>query len=257
MIHPTAVIHPEARLGEGVVVEAYAIIEEDTVLGDGCWIGPRAQISAGARLGREVKVFHCASVSCVPQDLKFGGERTTLEVGDRTVIREFVTLSRGTEEAGVTRVGADCLLMAYVHVAHDCQIGDRVILANMVQVAGHVKLGYHVSVGGMVPIHQFVRVGDHAFIAGNVSVTKDVPPFVLANDTPLRFCGLNSVGLRRRGYDGDRLLAIKRHYRLIYGKGSTTPSQALSELEERAHTDEDARVMADFIRSSERGIIQG
>lgn len=257
-IHPTAQVDPGARLGTGVTIEAYAMVEADTEIGDGCWIGPRALVSSGARLGCQVQVHHCASVSCLPQDLKFAGEHTTLEVGDRTVIREFTTLSRGTEEAGATRIGSDCLLMAYVHVAHDCQVGDRVILANMVQLAGHVKIGYHVTIGGMVPVHQFVRIGDHAFIAGNVSVTKDVPPYILANDTPLRYTGLNAVGLRRRGFDGERLLAIKRHYRLIYGKGSTTPTLALEELGQRAaEGDEDARRIHEFIRGSERGIIQG
>jgi UDP-N-acetylglucosamine acyltransferase len=257
LIHPTALIAPGARLGAGVTVEAYAMIEDDVVIGEGCWIGPRALVSAGARLGRQVQVHHCASVSCLPQDLKFAGEHTTLEVGDRTVIREFTTLSRGTEEAGATRIGSDCLLMAYVHVAHDCQVGDKVILANSVQLAGHVKIGYHVTIGGMVPVHQFVRIGDHAFIAGNVSVTKDVPPYILANDTPLRYTGLNSVGLGRRGFDSERLLAIKRHFRLFYGKGSSTPTQALPELEARALAgDEDARRIHDFIRDSERGIIQ-
>lgn len=255
-IHPTAVIAPGARLGQGITVEAWALIEDNTEIGDGCWIGPRALISSGARLGNQVQVFHCASVSCLPQDLKFAGESTTLEVGDRTVIREYATLSRGTEEAGATRIGSDCLLMAYVHVAHDCQIGDRVILANSVQLAGHVKVGYHVTIGGMVPVHQFVHIGDHAFIAGNVGVTKDVPPFILANDTPLRYTGLNAVGLRRRGFDSERIMAIKRHYRLIYGKGSSIPSVALAELGERALVDEDARRIFEFIRDSERGIIQ-
>ncbi len=257
VIHPTAVVHPRACLDEGVRVEAYAIIEDGATVGAGSVIGVRAHIDRGARLGREVQVHHCATVSCLPQDLKFYGEETTLEVGDRTVIREFATLSRGTEEAGTTRIGSDCLLMAYVHVAHDCQIGDKVILANMCQVAGHVKIGYHVSIGGMVPIHQFVRIGDHAFIGGGVSVTKDVPPYVMANDSPLRFCGLNTVGLRRRGFSAEDLLRIKRHYRLFYGKGSRIPSQALEELAGRIEGDEHAARIHAFIAAAERGIIQG
>lgn len=256
LIHPAAVVHPGARLGEGVRVGPFAVIDEDVEIGAGCRIGPHAVIHEGARLARGVEVHQGAAVSCLPQDLKFAGERSTLEVGEGTVIREFATLSRGTVEAGVTRVGSGCLIMAYVHLAHDCQVGDGVILVNGAQVAGHVKIGHRVTVGGLVAIHQFVRIGDHAFVGGGMEVTKDVPPFVMANGHPLRFCGLNLVGLQRRGFETERLRRIRAHYRLFFGKGSLNASQALERLRAEAD-DEDAVLIAAFVESAERGLIGG
>ncbi len=256
-IHSTAIVDPGARLGTGVRIGPYAVIEADVVLGDRCVIGPRALIGSGARLAEEVQVYHAASVSCLPQDLKYSGEPTTLEIGARSSIREYVTLSRGTAEAETTRIGADCLLMAYVHVAHDCHLGDRCILANATQVAGHVKIGDWVIIGGLVAVHQFVRLGRHSFIGGGMEVTKDVPPFVTANDSPLRFCGLNNVGLRRRGFDGERIQRIRRYYRHFFGKGSGNASQALQSLEPSVKADPDARLIYEFVRASERGIIGG
>ena len=257
LIHPSAVIHPGARLGEGVRVAPFAIIEDNTVVGDGCSIGPHAVIHAGARLGRAVEVHQGASVSCLPQDLKFEGEESVLEVGERTVIREFTTLSRGTAESGATRIGAGCLIMAYVHLAHDCQVGDGCILVNSVQVAGHVKIGSRVTIGGLVAVHQFVRIGDHAFVGGGMEVTKDVPPYVLANGHPLKFCGLNLVGLKRRGFDSERLRRIRDHYRLFFGKGSLNAGQALERLKEMAGDDEDALLIAAFVEQADRGLIGG
>lgn len=256
-IHPSAIIDPAARLDEGVEVGPFAVIEAGTEIGAGSRIGPHAVIYKGARLGREVHVHQSAAVSCLPQDLKFAGEETYLEVGDRTVIREYATLSRGTDEAWTTRVGSDCLLMAYVHVAHDCQIGDRCIVANGVQIAGHVKLGDWVTIGGLVAVHQFVRVGSHAFIGGGMEVTKDVPPFVIANDSPLKFCGLNHVGLKRRGFDRERLETIRRHYRLFFGRGSGNVTQGLDKVRRIAAEDEDAKAIMDFVEASERGLIGG
>jgi UDP-N-acetylglucosamine acyltransferase len=256
-IHPSAIVSPKAKLDQGVEIGPYAIIEDDVEIGADSLVGPHAVIHDGARLGREVHVHQAASVSCLPQDLKFQGEQTYLEVGDRSVIREYVTLSRGTDEAWTTRVGSDCLVMAYVHVAHDCQIGDRCILANGVQVAGHVKIGNWVTVGGLVAIHQFVRIGDHAFIGGGMEVTKDVPPYIVANDSPLKFCGLNMVGLKRRGFDSERLENIRRHYRLFFGRGSGNVSQALDKVRRIAEEDEDARMIRDFVEASERGLIGG
>ncbi len=257
LIHPSAVIDPGAQLGKDVQIGPYAVIEDNVVLGDGCRIGPQAQICWGSRLGAEVQVYHAASVGCLPQDLKYHGEETSLEVGARTVIREYVTLARATEEALVTRVGAGCLLMAYVHVAHDCQIGDGCIFSNGVQLAGHVKVGDNVIMGGTSVAHQFVRIGSHAFIGGATAVGKDVPPYIMANDNPLRYCGLNSVGLARRGFDAERQRRIKRMYRLFFGKNSQNVSLALAELAGLVEMDEDARLIHAFITASERGIIRG
>ena len=256
-IHPTAIIDPGAQLGADVEIGPYAVIEDNVSLADGCRIGPHAQICWGTRLGEGVEVYHAASVGCLPQDLKYAGEDSSLEVGARTVIREYVTLARATSEALVTRVGADCLLMAYVHVAHDCQIGDGCIFSNAVQLAGHVKVGERVIMGGTSVAHQFVRIGDHAFIGGAMAVSKDVPPFVMANDMPLKYCGLNSVGLARRGFDQERLRQIKRMYRLFFGKSSQNVSLALAELARQVEQNEDARLIHDFISASERGIIRG
>jgi UDP-N-acetylglucosamine acyltransferase len=257
LIHPSAVIHPAARLGAGVEVGPFAYVEENVELGEGCRIGPHAVIHAGARLARGVEVHQGASVSCLPQDLKFEGEDSLLEVGERTVIREFATLSRGTAESGATRVGAGCLIMAYVHLAHDCQVGDGCILVNGVQVAGHVHIGQRVTLGGLVAVHQFVHIGDHAFVGGGMEVTKDVPPFVLANGKPLKYCGLNLVGLKRRGFDPERLRRIRDHYRLFFGKGSHNASQALARLREEAAGEADADLIIRFVEQSERGILPG
>ncbi len=257
-IHPTALVHPDARLGPGVDVGPFAIVSENTVLGEACRIGPHAVIHPGARLAARVEVHQSASVSCLPQDLKFKGEDSVLEVGEGTVIREFATLSRGTEEAGATRIGAGCLIMAYVHLAHDCQVGDGCILVNGVQVAGHVKIGHRVTLGGLVAVHQFVRIGDHVFVGGGMEITKDIPPYVLANGRPLKYSGLNLVGLKRRGFDSDRLRAIRDHYRLFFGKGSLNATQALAALREKALPgDEDARLIIRFMEEAERGIIGG
>jgi UDP-N-acetylglucosamine acyltransferase len=258
LVHPSAVVHPDARLGDGVEIGPFAVIEENVSLAEGCKVGPHAVIHSGARLARFVEVHQGASVSCLPQDLKFQGEDSVLEVGERTVIREFTTLSRGTSEAGATRIGAGCLIMAYVHLAHDCQVGNGCILVNGVQVAGHVKIGERVTLGGLVAVHQFVRIGDHVFVGGGMEIVKDIPPFVLANGKPLKFCGLNLVGLKRRGFDSDRLRKIRDHYRLFFGKGSLNAGDALNALRSQAApADEDAALIIRFLEEAERGIIGG
>jgi len=258
LVHPSAVVHPEARLGDGVRIGPFAVIEENVQLAEGVSVGPHAVIHSGARLARGVEVHQGASVSCLPQDLKFQGEDSVLEVGEGTVIREFTTLSRGTVEAGCTRIGAGCLVMAYVHVAHDCQVGDGCILVNGVQVAGHVKIGSRVTLGGLVAVHQFVRIGDHVFVGGGMEITKDIPPFVLANGKPLKYTGLNLVGLKRRGFDPERLRRIRDHYRLFFGKGSLNTSAALEALRgQAAPGDEDAATIIRFVEAAERGLIGG
>jgi UDP-N-acetylglucosamine acyltransferase len=253
-IHPTALIDSEAKLAPDVEVGPYTVIEGDVQIDAGVKIGPHAQIANGARLGKEVQIFNGAVIGTVPQDLKFKGEPSLAVIGDRTVIREFVTVNRGTEASGQTVIGADCLLMAYSHVAHDCVIEDKVLLANSVNLAGHILIEEQVGIGGIVPVHQFVRIGRHAFVAGGTRVPKDVPPYILAANEPLRYAGLNSVGLKRRGFSASTITAIKHAYKLIY-LSDLNISQGISRIREEMELIPEIQHIIDFIESSERGII--
>lgn len=253
-IHPTAIIADRAILGRNVTIGPWVLVEDDVVIGDGTRIDAHAVIYSGTRIGRDCHIFQSASVGAIPQDLKFHGEETTLQIGDRTRIREFATLHRGTEESGTTRVGSDVLIMNYVHVAHDCVVGDHVILANSVNLAGHCKLGDWVIIGGMVPVHQFVAIGDHAFIGGGCKVTKDVPPFVLAAGDPLRYTRPNVMGLERRGFSPERISRIKGWYRQVFG-GKGTLSAVIDTITKETGADEDRELILNFLRQSERGII--
>jgi UDP-N-acetylglucosamine acyltransferase len=254
MIDPNASVHPGAKLGTDVSVGPFAVIEEGAVVGDGCVIGPHAYVTRWATLGDGVKLAKGAVVGSDPQDLKFAGEETTVHVGDRTVIREFVTINRGTSDRMKTAVGADCLLLAYSHVAHDCLLGDKIILDNSVQLAGHVTVGDWAIVGGLSGVQQFVRIGAHAFIGGKSGVRKDVPPFVKAAGEPLAFVGVNSIGLSRRGFDDDRIRAIQGAYRTVY-RGAKLLNDALAELKEYAEGD-DLRQIVEFIENrSKHGMI--
>ncbi len=253
-IHPTALVEDGAELGAGVEIGPFAFVEHDVVLGDRVRIGPHSHIAAGSRLAEEVVVFTGAAVGNIPQDLKFGGEESTLEVGPRTVVREFCTLHRGTEESGTTVIGADCLLMAYVHVAHDCVLGDHCILANAVQVGGHVVLGDHVIIGGSTPVHQFCHVGDHAMIGGGFRIVQDVPPFILAAGEPLKPSGVNSIGLKRRGFSDDGIRNIKKAYRLLFRSGLNR-TNALERIREELPGTPEIKTLVSFIERSERGLI--
>ncbi len=254
-IHPTALVDPNAELGEGVQVGPYAIIESGVRIGAGTEIGPHAFIGSGTKLGQKCRIFQGAILGTVPQDLKFRGERSELHIGDGTTVREYATLNRGTGENGVTRVGSDCLLMAYVHIAHDCDIGDHVILANAVNLAGHVHIEDWVSIGGMTPVHQFARIGCHSFIGGGYRVPKDIPPYILATGEPLQYAGLNVVGLQRRGFSSETLRLLKRAYRLIYRSGKNV-SQALAQMERDLEMTDEVRHVYEFIKGSERGIMR-
>jgi UDP-N-acetylglucosamine acyltransferase len=253
-IHPTAIVDGSAELADDVEVGPFAIIEADVQIDSGSKIGPRATLSSGARLGKNVQVFNGAVIGMIPQDLKFKGESSTAVVGDGTIVREFVTIHRGTVDSGTTVVGNNCFLMAYSHVAHDCVLGNNVILANVVTLAGHVVLQDYVIIGGIVPIHQFVRIGRHAFIAGGTRVPKDVPPFVLAAYEPLRYAGLNAVGLKRRDFNAERIALIKNAYRLIY-LSELNISQGIERVRNEMEINEDLQHIIDFIEASERGII--
>lgn len=255
-IHPTAIISPGASIAEDVQIDAFTIIEEDVSIGPGCKINSCVRINSGTHLGSEVKIAHGVVLGSEPQDLKFEGEKTQLFIGDRTKIHEFCMLSRGTSARGETRVGKDCFLMAYAHVAHDCLLGDNIILANAVNMAGHVEIEDHAIVGGVVPIHQFVRIGCHSMVGGGFRVPKDVPPYILAGGDPLSFNGLNSVGLKRRGFSNEARKALRLAYRILY-RSQLNVQEALIRIEAECEQTEEVRHLLTFIRKSERGIIPG
>lgn len=252
-IHPTALVDPEARLGDDVQIGPYAIIEGNTVIGDGCRIGPQVLIASNTTLGKGVSVHKGAVLGTAPQDLKFGGEQTTLEVGDNTVVREYATLNRGTTYHWKTRVGKNCMLMAYSHIAHDCIIGDNVILANSVNLAGHIEIGDYAIVGGVVPVHQFVRIGAHSIIGGGFRVPMDVVPFATAGGYPLRIVGLNLIGLRRRGFSEEALKTLSRAFRLLF-RGKLNTSQAVVRIKDEVEQTTEVKMLLDFIAASQRGI---
>ena len=253
-IHPTAVVHPWARIGDSVRIGPYSVIGENVEIGDGCRIGPNVLIEGNTRIGKNNRFFHGASVGTPPQDLKYEGEITGLEVGDGNIFREFVTVNTATGEGEATVIGNRCLLMAYAHVAHNCVIGNDVILANSVNLAGHVFIDDYAIVGGVTPVHQYVRVGKHSFIGGGSRVERDVPPFMKIAGSPPQVYGINSVGLERRGFDAERRARIKQLYKVLY-RSDLNVSQALEELNggEYRH-DEDAATVAEFISESMRGI---
>ncbi len=255
-IHPSAIISPRAELAADVVVEPFAVIDEDVRIGAGCRIGTSTRLFPGVRLAEGVKVFHGAALGGEPQDLKFGGEKTELFVGDGTVIREFVTLSRGTKATGRTIVGKNCLLMAYSHVAHDCTIGDNVILVNSVNIAGHVEVEEYAIIGGVVPVHQFVRIGRHSIIGGGLRVPKDVPPYIMAGGYPLRYYGLNSVGLRRRGFPVEVRTALKKAYFYLFQSELNT-QQAVETIKRELGQVAEIQHLIDFIGKSRRGLLPG
>jgi len=251
-----AVIAPGATLGDGVRVDPFAVIEDDVVLGDRVHVQSHAHVRSGARIGADCVLFTGASIGATPQDLKFSGEDTYAVVGERTVVREYATIHRGTDATGTTSVGSDCLLMAYTHVAHDCVIGNNVILANGVQLGGHVHVDDWAIIGGLVGVHQFEHIGMHAMIGAGFKVAKDVPPYVLAGQWPLQFMGVNRIGLKRRGFADEAIAEITEAYRVLYATGLNV-SDALIRLEEiAAHAPEVAAITA-FVRSSSRGIISG
>ncbi len=255
-MHPTALVSPKAKIGKDVTIGPFAVVEDDVEIGSGTKIGPHAVIYNGSRIGKNVKIFQSASVGNLPQDLKFAGEDSILYVGDNTIIREFVTLHRGTIETGFTKIGTDCLLMAYAHVAHDCIVGNNCIIANSVQLGGHVILEDWVIIGGTSAVHQFCKIGKHSMIGGGYRVVNDVPPFILAAHEPLRYNGLNTVGLRRRGFSNDTIYKLKSAYSLIYDP-KLNYSQAIEELTKRYPDDPEIKSIIDFISNSKRGIIKG
>ncbi|HAI76799.1 MAG TPA: acyl-[acyl-carrier-protein]--UDP-N-acetylglucosamine O-acyltransferase [Microscillaceae bacterium] len=255
-ISPLASVHPNAIIGENVTIEPFSVVYEDVHIGDGTWIGPHTTIFQGARIGKNCQIHPGAVISNIPQDLKFKGEYTEAVIGDNTIIRECVTINRGTVDKLITKIGNECLLMAYVHVAHDCIIGDKCILANAVQLAGHVQIDYHTVVGGASAVHQFVKIGQHVMIGGGSLVRKDVPPYITASREPLRYDGVNTVGLRRRGYSNEQIHQIQEIYRILYSNGLNN-SKALDVIEQTLVESDIRNEIITFIKSAERGIIRG
>ena len=256
MYQPLSYIHPGAKIAKNVVIEPFTSIDKDVVIGEGTWIGSNVTIMSGARIGKNVSIFPGSVISAVPQDLKFKGEDTTAVIGDNTTIRECVTINRGTSDRNKTKIGKNCLIMAYSHVAHDCFIGDNCIFSNNSTLAGHVTVGDHVILAGMVAVHQFCSIGNHAFVAGGSLVRKDIPPFVKAAREPISYVGINSVGLRRRGFDSSVIMQIQSIYRTLYQKKYNN-TQAVSIIEAEMEATKERDEIIQFIKNSQRGIMKG
>lgn len=256
MKQPLAYVHPDAKVADNVVIEPFVTIDKNVIIGEGTRLGTGCTILEGARIGKNCNIFPGAVISAVPQDLKFRGENSTVEIGNNTVIRECVTINRGTSAKGRTVVGDNCLLMAYVHVAHDCTIGNNVILVNATQVAGEVIIDDWAILGGMCAVHQFVHVGQHVMVSGGTMIGKDVPPYVKAGRDPIQYAGINSIGLRRRGYSNEEITGVQEIYRYLYQKGlNNSDAIDLIEAELPASKERDEIVL--FVRNSKRGVIRG
>lgn len=254
-ISQRAEIHPGAILGENVIVEAFAKIDRDVVIGDNTWIGSNASIYPGARIGSHCKIFPGAIIAAEPQDLKFRGEYSMVEIGNHTTIREYATINRGTDSKGVTRVGSHTLLMAYSHLGHDVSVGDHCVISNSVQVAGEVVIEDYAVIGGMSAIHQFCRIGTHAFVSGMTGILSDVAPYTKVFGLPASYMGINTLGLTRRGFSKDQVETISEAYRILYQKGMNT-TQALEAMEALLAPSPELALITAFIRSSRRGIIK-
>lgn len=256
MKQPLAYIHREAKIAENVVIDPFVTIDKDVEIAEGTWIGSNVTIMEGARIGKNCRIFPGAVISAIPQDLKFAGERTTVEIGDNTTIRECVTVNRGTKANYKTVIGSNCLIMAYVHIAHDCTVGNNCILANAATLGGHVTIDDWAIVGGLSAVHQFVHIGQHVMVSGGSLIRKDVPPYVKAAREPLCFVGINSIGLRRRGYTNEQINEIQNIYRILYLKGFNN-SQALEYIEAELPASPERDEIILFVKNSSRGIMKG
>lgn len=254
-IHPTAVVHGSAQIGHNVKIGPHSVIGPDVVIGPDCVIGSSVLIEGRTVIGRNNRFFHGAAIGSEPQDKKYRGEVSYVEIGDNNDIREFVTIHLATGEGEKTRVGSDNLLMAYVHIAHNCHIHDRVILANAVNLAGHVTVEHCATVGGLTPVHQFVRIGAHSFSGGGSRLPQDVPPFIKVAGNPVEVAGINSIGLKRSGFNDEDLLNLKKAYRILYRSGLNV-SQALERMASDCRLNKHIEELMAFIRRSERGIVR-
>lgn len=249
-------IHPGAKIGKNVEVDAFASIHDGAIIGDGCWIGSNAVIFSGVTIGENCKIFPGAVIGADPQDLKYKGEDTFVEIGNNVTIREYCTINKGTIAYGKTVIEDNCLLMAYVHIAHDCHIKNDCIIANSVNFAGHVIVGSHVYIGGMVAIQQFVNIGGHSYVAGATLVRKDVPPYVKAAREPISYIGINRIGLERRGFPSESIHRIQEIYRYLYVKGWNT-SKSLDHIKEQLPESDEKSEILQFIDNSEKGLMRG
>jgi UDP-N-acetylglucosamine acyltransferase len=256
MNQPLAYVHPQAKVAKNVVIEPFVNIEKNVEIDEGTWIGSNVTIMEGAQIGKNCKIFPGAVIAAIPQDLKFDGEETSVIIGNNTIIREFVTINRGTRASNKTIIGDNCLLMAYVHIAHDCTIGNNVILANACNLAGHILIDDWAILGGLSAVHQFVHIGMHTMVSGGSMVRKDVPSFVKAGRDPLAFIGVNSIGLRRRGFTNERINAIQEIYRILYLRGHNI-SQAVRYIEANIPSIPDRDEILSFITNSQRGLMKG
>lgn len=250
-----ALVDSKAQLAGDVSVGPFAVVEEDVVIGAGTEVGAHALVASGCRIGEQCVIHSGAVVGTVPQDLKFGGEKTTLYIGDRTVVRECATMNRGTKHRMKTVVGSDCLMMAYSHVAHDCVVGDHVIMANGASLAGHIVVEDYAILSAFVGVHQFARVGQHSFVGALYRVSKDVPPFMMAVGEPLRPIGLNTEGLKRRGFSADAIAVLKRAHKLLF-RSQLNTAQAIAEVRSSLPQTDEIKALLEFIENSERGIIK-
>lgn len=255
MISPLAQVNPKARIGNNVTIEAFCVVYEDVEIGDDTHIMPNVTIFNGSRIGKNCKVFPGAVIGAIPQDLKYAGEKTTVVIGDNTTIRECVTINLGTQDRWATKVGSNCLVMAYAHVAHDCILGNHVILANGVQLAGHVTVDDFAIVGGLCGVQQFTHIGAHTYVAGQLLIRKDVPPFVKAARDPITYVGVNKVGLERRGFSKEAIKEIDNIYHILFVQGHST-AKALELIESTLPDSELRKLIVDFVKSSRTGIIK-
>jgi len=256
MIHPLTYIHPDSKIGPNVKIDPFTTIHKNVEIGEGTWIGSNVTVMEGARIGKNCRIFPSSVVSAIPQDLKFRGEDTLTVIGDGTTIRECVTINRGTSDRNRTSIGNNCLIMAYSHIAHDCEIGNNCIFSNNTTLAGHITVGDNVVLAGLTAVQQFVRIGSHAFVTGGSLVRKDVPPFVKAAREPLSYVGVNSVGLKRRGFNLDKINHILDIYRILFVRGYNV-SKALSIIETEIPVSDERDEIISFIRETGRGIMKG
>ncbi len=256
MVHQLAAVDKRAKIGKGVIVEPFTTIAGDVEIGDGTWIGPNVTIMDGARIGKNCRIFPGTVIAAIPQDLKFDGEDTEVIIGDDTTIRECVTINRGTKASGFTKVGNHCLIMATSHIAHDCVLGDHVIIVNGCGIAGHVEIGDYSILGGLSAVHQFGKIGKHVMVSGGTLVRKDIPPYIKVAREPMSYAGINSVGLRRRGFTNDKIFEIQKIYRYLF-QSKINVAQATALLEKEMLPTAERDEILQFIQNSPRGIVKG
>ncbi|MBP7173459.1 MAG: acyl-ACP--UDP-N-acetylglucosamine O-acyltransferase [Cloacibacterium sp.] len=256
MIHQLTAVDPRAKIGNNVSIQPFTTVAADVEIGDGTWIGPNVTIMNGARIGKNCRIFPGTVISAIPQDLKFDGEDSQVIIGDNTTIRECVTVNRGTKALGYTKIGNDCLIMATSHIAHDCVIGNNVVIVNGCGIAGHVEIGDYVVMGGLSAVHQFGKIGKHVMISGGTLVRKDIPPYIKVAREPMSYAGINSVGLRRRGFSNEKIFEIQKIYRAIF-QMKMNVSQALAYIEKEMLSTAERDEIITFIQNAPRGIVRG